>query len=973
MKLRTTILSFLFLLVAMHSARAGVLTVDPSFPSVDEPVTITFNAEGTPLEGYTGEIYAHTGLITSEDDIDSGGWEYVIGEWGDNDAQPQLDEIGPDQWRLEIDNIPDFYNVEAGETIYQIAMVLRSSDGGTQTDDLFIDILDEPVSVRFESPAGTLLEPYFAKEDETVSVEIVAQARDTDLDEIRLYVDGDLEAVEGDDETLTHDLTVAGTGRIELEAVAEDQDGNTTEDEMFLIVNPEVIEQARPDGLEDGITYTSDQSVTLSLYAPFVDFVYVIGDFTDWEVDPDYFMYRDTEDEDNVRWWIEIDGLEPGEEYRFQYFVEGDRRIGDLYSEKVLDPWNDVWIPDDVYPDLIPYPEDQTEGMVSVMQPGREAYDWQAEDYERPDPSELVIYELVIRDFLDDGTYANLADTLDYLKNLGVNAIELMPVSNFDGNDSWGYNPNFHLAVDKAYGPAHELKRVIDEAHKRDMAVILDVVYNHATDQSPLIGLYGNDPEDNPFIGPGHAYNVFNHLNHDHDYIKYWMDRANRHWIERFRVDGYRFDLTKGFASNVDQGNLLDGYNERRIENLTRMADEMWDVDEDAYIILEHFAAAEEEQELAEYGTDEGRSGMLLWGNLNRAYSQSAMGWVDSDDFSSDISGVWYPNQGWEQPNHIHYMESHDEQWLMYRNLAYGRSNDDYDITELPVALNRQKLVGAFFFTVPGPKMMWQFGELGYGYGPDGTDCLRPGDGTLGECPEGTPGRTDAKPVRWEYYDDSQRKSLYQVWQALLRLRHDNPTFHDTDTEVNMRTGHGQFDRRIVLEHPDMDAVIIGNFDVEPLEVDPAFPQSGTWYNFFEGTQVEVDEGERNQPITLEAGEFRIYTTEEQETPPQNILTSADDEEEVGQDVPERTSLAQNYPNPFNSQTTIRFELPASSEVTLEVFDVLGRRVTTLVDGQMDAGVHETRFDASGLSSGVYIYRLRTAETEMTRQMMLIE
>ncbi|WP_243664309.1 alpha-amylase family glycosyl hydrolase [Rhodothermus marinus] len=91
-------------------------------------------------------------------------------------------------------------------------------------------------------------------------------------------------------------------------------------------------------------------------------------------------------------------------------------------------------------------------------------------DFERPPAHELVIYELLIRDFVARHDYATLIDTLDYLERLGVNAIELMPVAEFDGNISWGYNPAFHLALDKYYGPADDLKRFVDECHRRGIA-----------------------------------------------------------------------------------------------------------------------------------------------------------------------------------------------------------------------------------------------------------------------------------------------------------------------------------------------------------------------------------------------------------------------------------------------------------------------------------------------------------------------
>jgi glycosidase len=730
-----------------------------------------------------------------------------------------------------------------------------------------------------------------------------------------------------------------------------------------FIAAPEPTPLARPSGVRDGITVHADEPgrVTFSMFAPGKQFVYLIGDHSNWEVRDEYLLNIDEVRSDSVHFWITLDGLDNGV-HRVQYLVDGDIRIADLFSELVLDPDLDRFITSSVYPNMPQYPVGQTTGMVSVFEVGRAPFQWQTTDYQRPAQDELVIYELLLRDFVEESTFDVLRDTLGYLERLGVNAIELMPVSNFDGNLSWGYNPNFHGALDKSYGTRESFKRFVDEAHSRGIAVILDVVYNHTQEKSPLVLLYGTNPAQNRFLGPGHEFNVFRHLNHNDPYIRYWLDRMNQYWIDTYRVDGYRFDLTKGFATNFNSTNY-HGYNSQRIGNLKRMADAMWSFDQRAYIILEHFAADTEERELAHYRTgEEGINGMMLWKGMTTGFQEVAMGYQGTN---SNISTIWFRNRNWTVPNAIAYKESHDEQWMMFKNLNYGNSSGDYSVRNLNTALERQQMAGALFFMVPGPRMMWQFGELGYGGGL--RECLKPGGGN-GECLASDPGRTSEKPIRWDYYNDPNRYELYQVWSALINLRREQPVFHDINTQVTLAFNPGAL-RQVRLVHDTMSAVIAANSGVTNMNANVQFPSTGTWYDYFTGQEIEVTSTSTTIPMV--PGQFNIYTTQALTTPDIIRATSSFDGHD-GQ-LPTQVMLHSNFPNPFNPTTSIRYDLPATMAVTMTVYDVLGRQVAILVNGEMPAGSHTVQFDASRLGSGTYLVRLQAGDMMQTRKMMLVK
>ncbi len=743
-------------------------------------------------------------------------------------------------------------------------------------------------------------------------------------------------------------------------------------------VSPAVTDEARPQGIRDGAYRhgTDPTRATFSLFAPGKCFVHLIGDFNDWQADDRYLMHRDALRADSVHWWLDLDGL--AGEVAYQFLVDGELRIADLYAEKFLDPVHDAAIAAETYPNLRPYPSGKTEGMVSVLEPPRRPYSWN--DFESPLQGELVIYELLLRDFLEAHDFATLADTLAYLERLGVNAIELMPVAEFGGNDNWGYQPQFAFAVDKYYGPAEDMKRFVDEAHRRGMAVILDVVYNHVDLPSPLVTLYGAT-DANRWINlpPRHSYNVFFDINHEDAYIRHWLDRANEYWLTEFRVDGFRFDLSKGFTQRNTGSNagLWGTYDASRVALLKRMADHIWSVNPRAYVILEHFADDREERELASYGTERGLPGMLLWNNVSHAYGEAVMGYHagGKSDFSRSYFGRG--GRGWPLPHTVSYMESHDEQWLMYKMRQWGACQQGpaggpvcnparhenfgtYNVRQMATSLDRLKMAGAFFFLVPGPRMMWQFGEVGYGFGERGEQCLRPDP-----CPAFAPGRIGAKPIRWDYQADPLRNRLYRFYAALLKLRREHAVFRDPAAHVELDVRGAA--KRIDLRLDAVQVQIVGNFDVRP-RPNPAILPALTdyWHEFVTGDSLEAGAG----PLAeLAPGEFRIYSSARLGAAPDGVVT-------VGTEglsaAPDQLLSARTYPNPFAGQAVIEFSMPAPARVRLEAFDSLGRRVAVIVDRYLAAGRHTVPFDASGLPAGVYTYRLVSGRHSHSGAMLVL-
>lgn len=919
-RLESAILVLIFIFSGWQATSQTIWTV-PDLPTAGQETEVYFDATGTPLEGYAGDLYTHTGV-----NLEGTNWQYVIGDWGDNDAQPQLESLGNEEYKLVITpDVYEFYGVPESETITGLAFVFRSADGNTQSGDLFVDVYESGLTVSFTQPQA----PPLVLQDETIDVTIGANQSDSVLLKIN---DEIVKRVAG--QSLEYQFqAIGGSGKNWIVAMAKDSD-NTVYDSTYYIIRPEVVEEPLPQGLNKGVNYISDDEVTLVLQAPYKEFVYAIGDFNNWEINNDYYMKMDPDEE---HFWLSIDGLNAGQEYVYQYFIDGEIKVADPYTEKTSNPWNDQYIPSSIYPNLIPYPDnDNAEGVASVLQTAQEEYQWEIEDFTPPKVDDLVIYELLIRDFAEENSYQTIADTLDYLKQMGVNALELMPVNEFEGNSSWGYNPAFYFAPDKAYGPSVELKKLIDEAHKKGMAVILDMVLNHSYNQSPLLQMYsqnGNATADNPWYNqecPHEPYCWGNDFDHESPYTEAFVDTVNSYWLAEYNVDGFRFDFTKGFTNNTssDQG---WSYDPQRVDNLKRMADQIWNTDDDAYIILEHFADNSEEQELSDYG-------MMLWGNMNHSYNEAMMGW--NENGKSDFSWASYQERGWDDPHLVTYMESHDEERLMFKTLEYGNQNNpDYDVQDMTIALERAGLAAAFHFGIPGPKMIWQFGELGYDVSID-YDCR--------VCP---------KPIRWNYYDDYRRKFLYDVYGAMAKLKTEYEVFETTNFNLDVDDAV----KKIRLDGEEMDVVIVGNFDVDEGEINPNFHQSGTWYEYFTGDSIQVEN--TSDPVTLQPGEYHVYTSQKIESPNLNVGV---DEQQMN------TTGISVYPNPSKSDFNIRIKSQNDFKGTIEVFNSFGKKVAEVFKGQLKPGNHKFKWSPEGNNaSGVYFIRTQTEEGSNMKRVIL--
>ena len=909
----------MILIVGVFSAHSQTVYTEPALPTADASVIVYFNAEGTPLEGYNGDVYTHTGIT-----VNGAQWQYVIGSWGNNTTQPKLTLVSANLYQLSMTpTIRQFYGAPGSADITEMCFVFRASTGSPQSADLFVDVFSLELSIVIQSPTESQLLTQLNDEIEISAVSPLADSMFLLVNEVLI------KSVEGINLTETILADNFGTYWAEqwVKVRAKNNDGSVEESFSYIVIPSPTVADL-PEGIKDGINYINGTTIVLSLFAPNKELSFVVGDFNNWQWGENAFMNRTP---DGNRFWIQLDNLNPGEEYAYQYFVDGTAFIGDPYCEKVLDPWNDQYISNTTYPNLKPYPNGLADGIVSVLQTEQQPYIWVTNTFEPPAKTDLIVYELLIRDFIGAHSFAVLKDTLSYLKTLGINAIELMPINEFEGNLSWGYNPNFYFAPDKYYGPKNTVKEFIDVCHSQGFAVILDVVYNHSFGTSPYVKLYwdseNNRPAANsPFYNPvpKHDFNVGYDMNHESQATKQYISRAIKFWIEEYRVDGYRLDLSKGFTQTNTLGNpgAMAQYDQGRINILKQYADSVWSVNPDAYFICEHFADNTEEKALSNYG-------MMLWGNSNYNYNEATMGWIPNSNFE----WISYQKRGWDDPHVMGYMESHDEERLMAKNIYYGNSAGDYNVKDTTIALQRIELAASFFITIPGPKMIWQFGELGYDYWINYPGIIGEGDH-----------RTDQKPIKWNYQNDFRRKKLYDVYKALIHLKKENEVFRTTDFTLTVSGAQ----KKIQLDHSSMNVTILGNFDVQAGNINPTFQHTGKWYNYFAGDSIDVTNV--SDQISLEPGEYRIYTDVKLAKPYIGLGDGGQMELEKG-----KTLI---YPNPSDGEFVIEFILPEASNVRLNILDINGRTVDLIIDRKLDRGIQTHKWDCKNLIPGVYLAEL---------------
>ena len=515
-----------------------------------------------------------------------------------------------------------------------------------------------------------------------------------------------------------------------------------------------------PDGARPG-AWTDEKGTLFTLFAPGKHLVSVVGDFNNWDPAADAMNVST-----NGTWWLRK--KLPAGTYRYQYLLEGWQFLADPCSRDVT--WKDEQGKEAHFP----------EKAMSMIEVGAKPFAWGDADYERPPLNQLIIYELCLDDFCPGRGFTGLVERLDYVRGLGVTAIELLPVMEFPGAWSWGYNPAFHYAPETTYGTPDELKRLVSEGHRRGMAFIVDMVLNHMEGNAPLVQLYGLDYDASPyfhlFLGDNWG---FPDIEQTSGAVKAYTADLLRFWIEDYHADGFRYDATRwvGWQGYNDWGAGWFAWAGKQVDTGT-------------YHIAEHLPSDPDLSNKTEMDSQ--------WHDYFRWRLRDMLRNAKLDQ--AEFERIMDPAKlGFDDPfGRMVYTESHDEERLPRELEQAGFSLDE--------ALRRSAAGLAVVLTAPGVPMLYAGQEFG----------------------ENTPKAVAPNPLTWSHYGHPLRRDLAAQTRALIQLRATHPALHTGN--IRFRTKGWPEDVAVYERWAGRQTVLVAvNFGRTNRVLDVELPAGGVW------------------------------------------------------------------------------------------------------------------------------------------------
>ena len=554
--------------------------------------------------------------------------------------------------------------------------------------------------------------------------------------------------------------------------------------------------------------------ITFELFAPYNESVKLLGDWNDWQPVP---MKRN----DAGVWQAEVALSDGNHQYKFEVVSQSPFAHDQMVT--VADP------------KAVEFTLDSHENSIIKIKDGKPfitTYQWKHDDVPLPPNEKLIIYELHVGDFRGGpgdsrdkpGDFQSMIEKLDYLVDLGINAVELMPINEFPGHYSWGYSARSIYAVENSYGSPDDLCELVDECHARGIRVILDAVYNHMESDAPLTQIdynywfYEINPDGNSELDFGPK---FNYEHYDSN-LDIWPARehvmgAMQFWLGTFHVDGIRFDATRA----IRYFDLMHWFNNEMHKR---------EGFKPFYTIAEHIP-----QDTTITGPD-GPMDAAWHDHFYRQLNSTTLGIPyegrNPFDTSEVLRILGSYGDGFASPyNTIHYINNHDQNRTMF---LLGEAANTFD----DAAFRRNKLGATLLLTAPGIPMLWMGEEFG----------------------QATPRNIESHPLEWSLLDNERNQGLWNHYAHLIHLRKSNPALTNESYEIVAdMPGRGiiAFKRwndegNVILVVANLMPQYAGEFEVSNHGLD-----DGTWHESNFNYDVQVEGGRLVD--TLAESEAKIY------------------------------------------------------------------------------------------------------------------
>lgn len=526
--------------------------------------------------------------------------------------------------------------------------------------------------------------------------------------------------------------------------------------------------------------------VAFRVWAPHAQRVSVIGSFNGFDGSKNPMR-----SEENGYWYTDVADARAGDEYRFFLATpNGEFKRIDPYAREVTSSVGNAIVHDPIF-------------------------DWQGDDFKIAPWNELVIYELHVGTFNDEkdtnhkGKFASISERLEYFKKLGINAIQIMPIGEFAGDKSWGYNPSQIFSIDTDYGGPLEFKKFVKHAHHENIAVILDVVYNHFGPSDLDLWQFDGWSENNRggiyFYNDSKAITPWGETRPDYgrgEVRQYILDNALM-WLEEYHIDGLRFDCTQFIrtVNGSDNQNLPEGWSLLQ-----------WINDQIAKKYPGRITIAEDLQNNKWLTKDSGAGGAGFASQWDAMFvhpiREAVITPQDAQRSLSAIRDAIYYRYNDDAFNRVIYSESHDE-------VANGKSRVPQEINPNDpkgwYAQKRSTLAAAMVLTAPGIPMLFQ-----------GQEFLEGG------------WFRDTVPVDWDQREDFH--GIVRLYRDLIRLRLNHEGFTRGLCGQFTQIYHLNDERKVIAFHRwdkgghSDDVVVVANFFHEPQNnYVIGFPAAGTW------------------------------------------------------------------------------------------------------------------------------------------------